>query len=219
MEMLDLLLWAQQQFGGPGGGRPPGFPAGGGGAGAGAAAGIGVGILICYFVFIGLAIAFSIIVYWKIFTKAGEPGWAAIVPVYNCMILSKICGRGEMFGLLLFVPCVNFVVGIMLTFDLAKVFGKDTGFAIGLLLLGIVFLPILAFGSAEYVGPGGDGGGRRRRRREYEEDDDDDDRPRRRRRDEDDRPRGRRDDDDRIRRRDDDDDDDRPRRPRRRDDY
>jgi hypothetical protein len=198
MTALDFLLFAQQQIGRPVG--PGGFPAGGGGVPSGAAAGgagAAIGLLICYFVFVFVMIAFFVAVQWKIFSKAGEPGWAAIVPVYNVMILSKICGRGEMFGLLCLVPCVNIVVGIMLTLDLAKVFGKDMGFAIGMLLLPIVFMPILAFGSAEYVGASG--GGRSRRRRDYDEDEDEDDRPRRRRRD--------------------DDDDDRPRRRPRRDDY
>jgi hypothetical protein len=209
MTALDLVIFAQGQMGRRPGGGPP-FGPGGPGPGPGnPAADAGImgalaGLMICYLVFIALIIAFSIIVHWKIFTKAGEPGWACIVPVYNVMILSKICGRGELFGLLCLVPCVNIVVGIMLTFDLAKVFGKDVGFAIGLLLLPIVFLPILAFGSAEYVGTSGGGGRRSRRRR----DDDDYDRPRRGRRDEDDEDRPRR-------RRDEDDEDDRPRRARR----
>src|SRR5215468_11257926 len=103
MEMLDLLVWAQGQFGG--GGRQPGFgtPPGGGGGGAG---GLGVlcgGVGIVFVIFYLALIALMIAAWWKIFTKAGEPGWAAIVPVYSGMIWSKICGRGEMFGLLLLV--------------------------------------------------------------------------------------------------------------------
>jgi hypothetical protein len=152
-------------------------------------------------VFMLLIVTFAVIVQWKIFAKAGEPGWACLVPVYNCMVLSKICGRGEMFGLLLLVPCVGLVIGIMLTLDLAKAFDKDAGFGVGLLLLPVVFYPILAFGNAQYVGVSGSGGNRSRRRRDYDDEDEEDDRPRRRR-----RPA------------DDDDDDDRPRR-KRRDDY
>jgi hypothetical protein len=152
-----------------------------------------IGIFICQFLFFVLFVGFFAMVQWKIFVKAGEPGWAALVPVYNCMILSKICGRGEMFGLLPLIPCVGIVVAVMLMLDLARVFGKDTTFAIGLILLGAVFLPILAFGSAQYVGAsGGGGGGKAKRRRDYEEEEEED-RPRpKRRRDED--------GDDRIRR-------------------
>lgn len=209
--VMDLVLWAQF----PGGQRQAPDPAQMAGAMAG---------MICYFGFLFVFVGLMIASLWKIFDKAGEPGWAAIVPVYNAMILSKICGRGEAFGLLLLVPCVNVVVSIMLTFDLARVFGKDTGFAIGLLLLGFVFYPMLAFGDARYRGNGSAGPGRRRRI-----DDDDDDRPRRRRPsddDDDDRPRRRRaavddDEDDappprRRRPVDDDEDDDAPPPPRRR---
>jgi hypothetical protein len=145
--------------------------------------------MVCPLIISLVIVAFFVACHWKIFTKAGEPGWACLVPIYNVMILSKICGRGEMFGLLVLIPCVGIVISIMLTLDLAKVFGKEMGFAIGLLLLPYVFLPILAFGSAEYVGASGGGGGSRRRR---SIDDDDDDRPRRRSRDDDDdRPRRR----------------------------
>src|SRR5947209_11437206 len=127
--------------------------------------------MICGVILYGALIFLVVGGLWKIFSKAGEPGWAAIVPVYNGMILSKICGRGEMFGLLLLVPCVNIVVSILLTIDLAKVFGKDMGFAIGMILLPIIFLPILAFGNAEYIGASGGSGGRRRSRRRRDDDD------------------------------------------------
>jgi hypothetical protein len=91
--------------------------------------------------------------YWIIFTKAGKPGWAAIIPIYNVIVLLEICGRPLWWFLLLMIPCVQAVVGVILAIDLAKSFGKGVGFAIGLILLGIVFLPILAFGSARYRGP------------------------------------------------------------------
>jgi hypothetical protein len=197
--LLDLAIWAQFQPnpGGPFGPapRPAGPPAG--------AAAAAVGTLVCIGLFYFVLIAFFIIVQWKIFTKAGEPGWAAIIPIYNALVLARICGRQEVFGLVyLFVPCVG---AIILCFDLAAAFGKDAGFAIGLLLLGIVFFPILAFGDAEHVLSR-----RTRRRRRHRDDDDEDDRPRRRRPaddDDEDEPRPRRraavdeDEDDRPRRR------------------
>jgi uncharacterized membrane protein YoaK (UPF0700 family) len=93
-----------------------------------------------------------IISLWKIFEKAGEPGWAALIPIYNVIILLKIVGRPIWWLVLLLIPFVNIIFGIILYLDLAKAFNKGTGFAIGLILLGIIFLPILAFDSSEYVG-------------------------------------------------------------------
>ncbi len=172
--MFNLLIWAQV---GP---KGTGFPAGGQSTpGADGLLGGGIVMVVVYLLLVG----FMLFCMWQIFVKAGEPGWAAIVPIYNVMILSKICGRGEVFGLLLFVPCVGIVIAVLLALDLAKVFGKSAGFGIGLLLLGIVFYPMLAFGSAEYVGADGRSPGRRRRRGdeddEDEDDDEEDERPRR----------------------------------------
>ena len=90
---------------------------------------------------------------WKIFAKAGEPGWAAIVPIYNYYILLKIVGRPWWWLILLFIPLVSLIIAIVMMVDLAKSFGKGVGFAIGLILLSVVFIPILGFGSAKYVGP------------------------------------------------------------------
>ena len=99
-------------------------------------------------------IAVSIISMWKVFEKAGKPGWAAIVPIYNGMVLAEIVGKPNWWGLLMLIPFVNFVVAIILLLGLATVFGKSTGFAVGLILLGFVFVPILAFGDAQYLGAG-----------------------------------------------------------------
>jgi hypothetical protein len=102
---------------------------------------------------ISLLIALLIIVAgWKVFTKAGHPGWAFIIPIYNLYILCKIVGRPWWWILLMLIPIVNFIVAIILSIDLAKSFGKGVGFGIGLALLGIIFWPILGFGSAQYQG-------------------------------------------------------------------
>jgi len=87
------------------------------------------------------------------FEKAGEPGWAAIVPLYNAYVMFKIAwGNGWKF-LLLLIPIANIVFAIMLPFKLAKAFGKSSGFGAGLLFLSVVFYPILAFdNSIKYVG-------------------------------------------------------------------
>lgn len=87
---------------------------------------------------------------WKVYGKAGKPGWGAIVPIYNVVLLLEIVNRPSWWILLLFVPVANFVVTIMLLVDLAKSFGKSVSFALGLIFLPFIFFPMLGFGSAEY---------------------------------------------------------------------
>ncbi len=104
-------------------------------------------------VLIELAIAILVIAaMWRIFSKAGQPGWAAIIPIYNAYVLLKVAGRPGWWLLLCLIPFVNLVVLIVVMVDLAKAFGKGTGFALGLIFLSVIFLPILGFGSAQYVG-------------------------------------------------------------------
>jgi hypothetical protein len=98
-------------------------------------------------------IVFAIVVQWKIFTKAGQPGWASIIPIYNIIVLLEIVGKPWWYLLLMLIPIVNIVILIMVMIALAKVFGKDSGFAVGLILLSIIFMAILAFGDAKYLGP------------------------------------------------------------------
>jgi hypothetical protein len=112
----------------------------------------GAGVLIflvLYFAFI----IFLIASFWKIFTKAGQPGWAAIVPIYNLVVLLQIVGRPVWWIVLMLIPLVNLVILVMVAIDLAKSFGKGAGFGIGLAFLGFIFYPILGFGSAKYAGP------------------------------------------------------------------
>ena len=90
---------------------------------------------------------------WKTFAKAGKPGWAAIVPIYNFVVLAEIAGRPVWWAVLCLIPCVNFVVMILLALDVAKAFGKSAGFGIGLAFLSFIFYPMLGFGDAEYQGP------------------------------------------------------------------
>lgn len=93
-----------------------------------------------------------IVALWKVFDKAGEPGWAAIVPLYNTYVLFKITfGQGWMF-LLLCVPIANVIFGILVYVKLAKAFGKSTGFAVGLIFLPFIFTLILGFGESSYQG-------------------------------------------------------------------
>ena len=98
-----------------------------------------------------IAIAvFYIASMWKVFAKAGKPGWAAIVPIYNLIVLLEIAGKPLWWFLLLLIPLVNIIVGVMVYVSLARNFGKGVGFALGLLFLSIIFFPILAWGDAQY---------------------------------------------------------------------
>ena len=103
-----------------------------------------------------LAIALvMIIAYWKIFEKAGKPGWAILIPIYNLIVLLEIVGKPLWWFFLLLIPFVNIIFGIWIINLLSKSFGKNEGFTVGLILLGIIFYPILGFGDAKYVGPAG----------------------------------------------------------------
>lgn len=87
----------------------------------------------------------------RIFVKAGQPGWAAIVPIYNVIVLLQIVRKPLWWIVIFFIPFANIIAAIIIYDALAKSFGKGTGFTVGLILLGFIFLPILAFGDAEYV--------------------------------------------------------------------
>ena len=101
---------------------------------------------ICYTIVLILLIA----AIWKTFSKAGQPGWAAIIPIYNVYVMCKVAGRPGWWLILFLIPIVNFVIAIILNIDIAKRFGKGVGFAIGMILLPFIFWPILGFGSAQY---------------------------------------------------------------------
>ena len=92
---------------------------------------------------------------WKVFEKAGQPGWAAIIPIYNIYIMTKIGGKPGIWTLLCLIPIVNYVFMIWLYNMISKSFGKEEGFTAGLVLLGFIFWPILGFGDAKYLGPFG----------------------------------------------------------------
>jgi hypothetical protein len=154
---LDLLVWAQVK------GFPKGFPNTPSGPSPDDMAAAGTAIfamMACYgfMLLLGLvALGFAIAGAWKAFAKAGEPGWAVIVPIYNFMILSKIAGKGEGYGALVAVltafPCtapVGMVLFLLLLMEFVKPFGKGAGYAVGLWLLAPIFWPMLGFGSARY---------------------------------------------------------------------
>ncbi len=95
-------------------------------------------------------ITFMIVAQWKLFVKAGEPGWAAIVPIYNAVLLMKIAGKPGWWVILMFVPIANLIVVVMMDIGLARNFGRSDGFAIGLIFFPYIFLAILGFGDSKY---------------------------------------------------------------------
>jgi hypothetical protein len=105
-----------------------------------------VGVLV-YLAFIAVVLAGM----WKAFAKAGQPGWGVLVPFYNLYCITQIARRPGWWFVLMLIPFVNFFVAIFLMIDIAKNFGKGGGFAVGLILLGFIFWPILGFGSAQYM--------------------------------------------------------------------
>lgn len=97
-------------------------------------------------------VVFVIAGYWKIFKKAGKPGWAAIVPIYNIIVMLEIAKKPTWWILLMLIPFVNIIILIIMMIALAKSFGKGSGFGVGLALLSAIFVPILGFGKAQYIG-------------------------------------------------------------------
>ncbi len=89
---------------------------------------------------------------WLMFEKAGEPGWAVLIPIYNLLIAIKIAGKPWWYILLLMIPIVNIVIIIITLDGLSKNFGKTTGFTVGLFFLRWIFIPILGFGKSVYTG-------------------------------------------------------------------
>ena len=118
--------------------------------GGAAAGGAMMGMIILYLA-LCLIMAIS---GWKVFSKAGKPGIASIIPIWNIVVMVEIAGKpGSWVLLILLVPCANIYFAIMLMIELAKRFGKSSGFGIGLILLPFIFWPMLAFGSAQYQAP------------------------------------------------------------------
>jgi uncharacterized protein DUF5684 len=110
------------------------------------AAGVGT---LGFIIYVAL-IAFMIVTMWKVFTKAGKPGWASLIPFYNLFVMLDIAGKPAWYFILFFIPFANFVAMILILAGMAKNFGQGGGFVIGMIFLPIIFFPILAFGSATY---------------------------------------------------------------------
>ncbi len=98
-------------------------------------------------------LAFYLYCGWKLFVKAGQPGWASLIPIYNIYVLLKIVGKPGWWLLLFFLPLVNLIIAIIVMHNLSLSFGKGVGTTLGLLFLGFIFMPWLALGSAKYTAP------------------------------------------------------------------
>jgi hypothetical protein len=108
---------------------------------------LGVLFLLLFFFVVSILMLISM---WKIFKKAGQPGWASIIPIYNIIVIINIGGKSGWWFLTLLIPLVNIVTLFIIFNDLSKAFGKGVGFTLGLFFLGFIFFPILAFGDARY---------------------------------------------------------------------
>jgi uncharacterized protein DUF5684 len=107
------------------------------------------GLILILQLAIGILMLVSL---WKVFVKAGQPGWAIFIPFYNQYVLLKIAEKPGWWLILLFIPIVNVIVGIILSIAIAEKFSKSMGYGIGLAFLPFIFFPMLAFGEAQYTG-------------------------------------------------------------------
>ena len=103
--------------------------------------------------FIIFSVVVGAIMWWGMFTKAGKPGWASMVPLYNVVVWLGIIGRPWWWLIAMMIPMIGLIPAVIACLDTAKAFGKEAGFGVGLLLLGFIFFPILSWGSAQYQGP------------------------------------------------------------------
>lgn len=135
--------------------NPPGFDDSEAGA-AGAGASIFIMVCSCLFwlVFVLGYVVAPIAAMWIIFTKAGKPGWAAIVPIYNLFVLTEIIEKPILWFILCLIPCVNFAMLFMYNIELAKKFGKDALYGVGMAIFPFIFHLMLAFSNAQYTGTG-----------------------------------------------------------------
>jgi hypothetical protein len=114
-----------------------------------------MGILLFLMFFLGIIVLYMAAT-WKVFSKAGQPGWASVIPVYNLYTMLKLAGKPGWWIILMIIPGLNIIFGIWTLNMISKSFGKDEGFTMGMVFLAPIFWPILGFGDAEYIGPYGD---------------------------------------------------------------
>lgn len=114
---------------------------------------LGLGALLIPMLISLVVCLILVIAQWKIFTKAGKPGWACLVPIYNMYVLFEIAEGNGVKCFLTLIPLIGFVFPIIATFKLAKAFGYGGLFGLGLLVFPYICWPILGFGNNSYIGP------------------------------------------------------------------
>lgn len=92
---------------------------------------------------------------WKVFTKANQPGWAVLIPIYNLYVMMKIGDNSGWLLLLMVIPILNIYAAGKMHVGIAKAFGKGIGWGVGLWFLPFIFFPMLGFGDATYRGGSG----------------------------------------------------------------
>ncbi len=102
------------------------------------------------FIFVVFVIVLMVASLWRIFTKAHQPGWASLIPIYNTVVLLQIIKKPIWWIFLLFIPFVNLIILLLVYVELSRVFGKGVGYTLGLIFLPVIFYPLLAFGDAQY---------------------------------------------------------------------
>jgi hypothetical protein len=102
-----------------------------------------------YLVFLAVGVA-ALVGMWKAFEKAGQPGWAGIVPIYNIYVLTLMAKKPVLWVVLCIIPCVQIYFLILLLMEIAKLFGKEPIFGL-LMFVGVGWL-ILGFTDAKYTG-------------------------------------------------------------------
>jgi hypothetical protein len=111
-------------------------------------------LISLFFVVVWLAVAILTIAGMrKVFVKGGQPGWAILIPIYNCYVLLKVAGKPGWWVILMLIPLVNIIIFVVALVGLAQRFGKGGGFVVGLFFLPFIFYPILGFGDAQYMRP------------------------------------------------------------------
>ena len=111
---------------------------------------LGAGLGLGFSLFMLVVSLLVVVGFWKVFTKAGQPGWASLIPIYNLYVLTKVAGKPGWWTILLLIPFVNVIMLIIIGLAVAERFGKGAGFGVGLGLLWPIFYPVLGFSDAQY---------------------------------------------------------------------
>lgn len=103
---------------------------------------------------ISLMISISVLLatgLWYMFEKAGQPGYASIIPIYNIIVMCNVAKKPTWWVVMFFIPIANIVFLIMMLNGISKNFGKSSGFTVGLVFLNQIFFSILGYGDAQYL--------------------------------------------------------------------